>query len=200
MDPIYLDSNATTPLLPAVWEAMRPYLTEVHGNPASAHRFGRQARQGIESAREQLADLLGARGPDEVAFTSGATEANNLALFALAGEQPARLIASPIGHPSVREPLRQFGPTGFTFDFLPVSPSGSVCVDDLPALVAPETRLVTVMLANHETGAVQPIRELVEALAGTNIAFHCDAVQAVGKLPVAFRALGVTSLSLSAHK
>src|SRR5438128_10785048 len=104
MDTIYLDHNATTPLLPAVWEAMRPYLTEVYGNPASAHHIGRRARQALEDARERVAALLGADA-DEVVFTSGATEANNLALFGLAGNPPGHIIASPIEHPCVIEPL-----------------------------------------------------------------------------------------------
>src|SRR5262245_58586288 len=106
--PIYLDNNATTPVLPAVLEAMRPYLADVYGNPGSNHRFGRRARQALEDARERTAALLGAH-PGEVIFTSGATEANNLAVFGLAGVPPAHLIASPVEHPSVDEPLRQLG-------------------------------------------------------------------------------------------
>src|SRR5205809_4779810 len=103
MDCLYLDNNATTPLLPAVWEAMRPYLTDVYGNPASAHQAGRRARFALEDARETVAALLDAH-PDEVIFTSGATEANNLALFGLSGSPPAHLLASPVEHPSVSEP------------------------------------------------------------------------------------------------
>src|ERR671939_55755 len=112
MVPIYLDNNATTPLLPAVWEAMRPFLTDVYGNPASAHSAGRKARQALEDARERVAELLGAH-PDEVVFTSGATEANNLALFGLAGDPPGRLVASPLEHPCVLEPLRRLEQLGF---------------------------------------------------------------------------------------
>src|SRR5438128_1494778 len=103
---IYLDNNATTPLLPAVWDAMRPFATDVYGNPASAHSTGRQARRALEGARENIADRLGAE-PTEVIFTSGATEANNLAVFGLAGESPAHILATPLEHPSVIEPLRQ---------------------------------------------------------------------------------------------
>ena len=106
MDPIYLDNNATTPVLPAVWEAMRPLLTDVFGNPASAHQAGRRARRALEEARERVADRLGAR-PEEVLFTSGATEANNLALFGLAGDPPGHILVSPVEHPSVLEPVRQ---------------------------------------------------------------------------------------------
>src|SRR5436305_14539172 len=109
---IYLDSNATTPVLPEVWEAMRPFLTEVFGNPASAHQLGRKARKALEDAREKLAGLLGAF-PDEIVFTSGATEANNLALFGLAGEPPGHVLASPAEHPRVVEPPKQLQARGF---------------------------------------------------------------------------------------
>src|SRR4051794_34700041 len=194
MDSIYLDNNATTPLLPAVWEAMRPFLTEVYGNPASAHRAGRRARQALEDARERVAVLLGAH-PDEVIFTSGATEANNLAVFGLAGDPPGHLIASPIEHPCVLEPLRQLQSLGSTVDWLPLTTAGVVQAEALADCLRPDTRLVSVMLANHETGAVQPVRALVEQLDG-HATFHCDAVQAVGKIPVQFHELGVSSLSL----
>ncbi len=198
MDLIYLDNNATTPLLPAVWEAMRPFAVEAYGNPASAHRAGRRARQGLEDARERTAALLGAH-PDEVVFTSGATEANNLALFGLAGDPPGRLLASPVEHPSVSEPLRQLAASGFVLEEPPVDAEGVVEADALFRLLRPDTRQVAVMLANHETGAVQPVRELARRLDG-RAAFHCDATQAVGRLPVHFGNLGVTTLALSAHK
>jgi cysteine desulfurase len=198
MDPIYLDNNATTPLSPAVWEAMRPFTVSAYGNPASAHQFGRRARRGVEDAREQTADLLGA-SPDEVIFTSGATEANNLALFGLCGEPPGRLVASPVEHPSVVEPLRQLAASGFELEWLPVDARGLVPAEALTTGVNATARLVAVMLVNHETGAVQPVRALAARL-DSCAAFHCDAAQAVGKLPVSFHELGVTSLALSAHK
>jgi cysteine desulfurase len=198
MDFVYLDNNATTPLLPAVWEAMRPYHAEVYGNPASAHAVGRQARRALEDAREHTAALLGAH-PDEVIFTSGATEANNLALFGLAGETPAPLLASPVEHPSVAEPLRELNRRGFCLDHLPVDARGVVCAEALPGLLRSDTRLVSVMLANHETGAVQPVARLAGLVDGRALS-HCDAVQAVGKLPLHFHDLGVSSLTLSAHK
>ena len=125
--------------------------------------------------------------PDEVLFTSGATEANNLALFGLVGDPPGHLIASPVEHPCVLEPLRQLEQRGFTLDWLPVDATGVVQAAALPALLRSDTRLVSVMLANHETGAVQLVGELAAPL------LHCDAVQAVGKLPVSFRELGVTT-------
>jgi cysteine desulfurase len=198
MHSIYLDNNATTPLLPAVWEAMRPYLTEVYGNPASAHHAGRHARRALEDARELVASHLGAQ-PDEVVFTSGATEANNLAVFGLSGEAPGQLIASPVEHPSVREPLGQLAASGFRVEYLPVDEQGVVREEGLAGLWHPETHLVSVMLANHETGAIQPVRALAEMVQGRAV-FHCDAVQAVGKIPVHFHDLGVSALTLSAHK
>jgi cysteine desulfurase len=198
MNGIYLDNNASTPLLPAVWEAMRPFLSDTYGNPASAHWAGRHARAALESAREQIAALVDA-DPDEVVFTSGATEANNLALFGLAREPPGHLLASAIEHPSVSEPLAQLQKRGFRLDLLPVDAAGVMLAEALASSWCPETRLVTVMLANNETGAVQPIRALATLLDG-RAPFHCDAAQAVGKLPVHFHELGVTTLSFSAHK
>src|SRR5262249_14939394 len=127
---IYLDHNATTPLLPAVWEAMQPYYFDVAGNPASAHQAGRQARRALEDARERSAALLGPL-PDEVIFTSGATEANNPALFGLAGAPPASLASSTIEHPCVIEPLRRLDEQGFALDWLPVSREGVVAGADL---------------------------------------------------------------------
>jgi cysteine desulfurase len=196
MNTIYLDSNATTPLLPEVWEAMKPYLCDVFGNPASAHQHGRHARKALEDAREKVAWLLDAH-PDEVIFTSGATEANNLAIFGLAGDPPGHLIASPIEHPCVIEPIKQLEQRGFRVDWLPVDAAGVVRVDALNDLLKSDTRLVALMLANHETGAIQPVADV-----GKNRTphLHCDAVQAVGKMPVRFHDLGVSSLSLSAHK
>jgi cysteine desulfurase len=198
MDCFYLDNNATTPVLPAVWEAMRPFLTEVFGNPASAHRAGSRARRALEDAREHAAGLLGAH-PDEVVFTSGATEANNLALFGLAGDPPGQLLTTPVEHPSVAEPVARLEQAGFVVDRLPVDAAGVVRAEALAERLRADARLVSVMRANHETGALQPVAELAAALAG-KVPVHCDAAQAVGKVPVHFHDLGVTTLSLSAHK
>ncbi|MCI0685353.1 MAG: cysteine desulfurase [Gemmataceae bacterium] len=200
MDIINLDHNATTAVLPDVWEAMRPLMVAA-GNPASSHRLGRRVRQALEEARESLAQLLDAQ-PDEVLFTSGATEANNLALFGLAGEPPpghppATIVSSGIEHPCVTEPIQQLVRRGHRYVSLPVDARG--VVQPLPEGWPLGTRLVAVMLANHETGAVQPVRELAAALP-ESVAFHCDAAAAVGKMDVSFRSLGVASLSLSAHK
>jgi cysteine desulfurase len=200
MNDIYLDNNATTPLLPAVREAMRPFAEANFGNPASAHRAGRHARQALEDAREQIAAALDAY-PDEVVFTSGATESNNLAVFGLIGDPPGRLLASPIEHPSVAEPVRQLASRGYGVDWMPVDREGRIVCQRLADLVRDDTQLTVAMLVNHETGAVQPVGEIGRRVGGeSSIAFHCDAVQAVGKIPVRFHELGASSLSLSAHK
>ncbi|MBM4069208.1 MAG: cysteine desulfurase [Planctomycetes bacterium] len=195
MDLIYLDHGATTLLLPEVWEAMRPFHFQRSGNPASSHHAGRSARRALEDARERIAQRLDAQ-PDEVLFTSGATEANNLAIFGLAGQPPNRIVASSIEHPCVSEPVRQCAAAGFEVQWLPVTADGLVPADALRNVAC---GLACVMLANHETGAVQPVTELAASVAG-RAAFHCDAAAAVGKLPVSFRRLGVTALTLSAHK
>jgi cysteine desulfurase len=196
---IYLDYNSTTPVLPEVAEAMRPFLMEEFGNPSSAHALGRKARKALEDARERVAELLGAF-PDEVIFTSGATEANNLALFGLAGEPLGHILASPIEHPCVIEPLRQLEARGFSVEWLRVGRDGIVDPPDRdPAALQP--RLATLMLVNHETGAIQPIRELSSVLSPQSSALsHCDAAQAVGKMPVHFHELGVDALTASGHK
>ena len=223
MTPIYLDHNATTPVLPEAWDAMRAV---GFGNPASAHQAGRHARRALEDAREQIAARLGAF-PDEVLFTSGATEANNLAVFGHCenptpnpspqrrgepesmptppslggkgvgafGSPIARAAASLIEHPCVVEPLLHLERRGFAVDWLPVDSRGVLRVPE----IHPDTRLVCVMLANHETGAIQPVRDIASSLP-PGVALHCDAAQAVGKMLVNFRALGVTTLSASAHK
>jgi cysteine desulfurase len=198
MDLIYLDNSSTTPVLPEVVAAMEPYHGVTYGNPASAHRAGRHARRALEDAREQVAALLDCF-PDEVVFTSGATEANNFALFGLAGESPAHIVISAIEHPSVSEAAQCLSPRGFVVTQLPVTIQGIVKADVVAPMIRLETRIVSVMLVNNETGAIQPVKQIVKAL-GDRASFHCDAVQAIGKVPLSFRELGVTTLSLSAHK
>ncbi len=195
---LYLDHHATTPVLPEVVEAMRPFWSEHFGNPSSPHSYGRKARQALEDAREQIAQMLGAQ-PDEVIFTSGATEANNLALFGLSGDSPGHILAAPIEHPCVIEPLKQLASRGFDVEWLPVQQDGCVAVADIAQRVRPDTRLITLMQVNHETGAVQPVRDA--AACAPEIAFHTDAAQAIGKVPmIGFHELGVASLSASGHK
>ena len=192
---IYLDHAASTPLLPEAWEAMRPYFAQP-GNAASSHAFGRRARRALEGAREQVAELLDAAA-DEVVFTSGATEANNLAILGLAAPAPGTLVTSAVEHPCVLEPVNQLHAQGYTHRHLPVTREGIVDLDrsELPE----DVRLVGVMLANHETGAIQPVAELAQRLAG-RAPFHCDAAAGVAKIPVSFRRLGVDALTVSAHK
>jgi cysteine desulfurase len=198
MTAINLDANATVPLHPAALAAMQMVQSEGIGNPSSAHAAGRKARQRLEDARETVARCVDAK-PDEVIFTSGATEANNLAIFGLAGSPPGHIITSLIEHPCVVEPIRQLEARGFAVTRLPVNSRGFVSTKDVHSTLRPDTRFASVMLANHETGAVQPIHEIVNALPAT-VPLHCDAAQAVGKIDVSFRQLGVAVLTLSAHK
>src|SRR5262249_51000676 len=154
-------------------------------NPASSHHAGRRARRALEDARERTAALLDAH-PDEVIFTSGATEANNLAVLGLAGDPPGHLLVSAVEHPCVLRPARRLAETGFALDLLPVDAEGVVSADALERSLRDDTRLVAVMLANHETGALQPVAELAGRAAERRTPFHCDAAAAVGKFPVRF--------------
>jgi cysteine desulfurase len=160
--------------------------------------LGRRARKALEDAREQVAALVDAHA-EEVLFTSGATESNNLALSSHAGNPPGHFLVSPIEHPSIVEPVKQLEERGFSVSWLPVTADGQMRSEALQELLRDDTRLVTVQFANHEMGAVQPISDLVGRV-DNHALFHCDAVQAVGKLPVRFHELGVSTLSLSAHK
>jgi len=198
--PIFLDANSTTPLRPEAFEAMRPVLLDAYGNPASAHAHGRQARRYLEESRELVAALLGAQ-PEEVVFTSGATEANNLALFGLAGSWagPGHIVTSMLEHPCVVEPARQLAARGHAVTWLPATSAGVIDTDTLRAAVTPATKLVALMLVNGETGCVQPVAEVARRLPA-GVTLHCDAAQAVGKIPVNFRALGVMTMSVSGHK
>lgn len=198
MRPIDLDHNATTSTRPEVWDAVR---AAPDGNPSSAHAAGRAARRALDAARERVAAVLGCE-PDEVTFTGGATEANNLAVFGLVGSgqwavgSEIHVLSSPLEHPCVAEPLKQIAARGVAVEWLPVSEAG--VVDPAAVKVRPDTRLVAVMLANHETGAVQPVRAVVEAAEGVPVL--ADAAQAVGKMAVCFRELGVAALTASGHK
>jgi len=203
MQMIYLDYNATTPVRLEVVEAMLPYLSTHFGNPSSVHRAGRRAKQGLEDAREQVAALLTAR-PAEVLFTSGGTESNNLALrgvlHQVARSKEAHVITTAIEHSSVLEPLQMLAREGISLTILPVGHDGRVSVDDLAAALRPETVLVSISLANHEIGTIQPIAAMSQVLRQRGVLFHADAVQAAGKLPLEVNRLGVDLLSLSAHK
>ena len=211
MPSIYLDHNATTPLDPEVFEAMRPYFL-AGGNAESRHAPGRAARRAWEQARETVARVLGA-DPSEVIFTSGGTEANNLAIFGLLDDPdsefgsetaPGHVVSSPIEHPAVAEAVARLEADGFAVDRPAVNGEGVADAEAMAACFRPETRLATLMLANNETGALQPVARLAERArafgGGGRVRAHTDAVQAVGRVAVDFHALGVTTLAASAHK
>lgn len=198
--PIYLDHNATTPLDAEVLEAMRPWLSQRFGNASSRHEYGRAARRAIDTAREQVAAAVGAH-PTEVVFTSGGSEANNLFLKgAAACMKPALVAVSAIEHPCVREPARQLARAGWTLREIAVDADGLVDRGDFDAALADKPRLMSVMLANNETGVINDVAELAARARAGGAWFHTDAVQALGKLPVNFRALGVHGLTVSSHK
>ena len=199
-EPIYLDHNATTPMDPEVLDAMRPYFL-LAGNAESRHSFGRSARRAWESSRETVAQILGA-DPAEVIFTSGGTEANNLAVFGLAGAEssPGHVVSSPIEHPAIAEPVARLEAANFVIDRIPVDRQGRADATRMALAFRDDTRFTALMLANNETGAIQPVRELAVLASSREISVHTDAVQAVGRIPVHFHELGVTTLAASAHK
>jgi len=181
-------------------EAMVPYFL-AGGNPESRHAFGRSARRAWELAKETVAQVLGAE-PAEVIFTSGGTEANNLAIFGLAGAEtsPGHVISSPIEHPAIGEPIARLEAAGFSADRVPINRDGLADAVRMAETLCKDTRFATLMLANNETGAIQPVAELAALAAAQGIPVHTDAVQAVGRIPVHFHDLGVTTLAASAHK
>ncbi len=198
--PIYLDHNATTPLDPQVLDAMRPYFLTA-GNAESRHAFGRSARRAWELSKETVSRILGAE-PSEVIFTSGGTEANNLAVFGLAGAEssPGHVVSSLIEHPAIAEPVARLEAAGFVVDQVPVDGQGLADAPRMAEAFRDDTRFAILMLANNETGAVEPVGELAALARARGIAVHTDAVQAVGRIPVHFHNLGVTTLAASAHK
>ena len=198
--PIYLDHNATTPLDPEVREAMLPWLGGRFGNASSRHEYGRAARMAIDEARARVAEAVNAH-PTEVIFTSGGSEANNLFLKGAAARLKAGALAlGAIEHPCVRQPARQLRQSGWTVRELAVDAAGRIDSAAFAAVLAERPRLVSVMLANNETGVVQDVARLAAQVRAAGGWMHTDAVQAFGKLPVDFRALGVHGMSLSAHK
>jgi cysteine desulfurase len=202
--PLYLDYNATTPLDPRVFEAMRPYFLEEVGNAGSrTHIYGQRAKEAVEKARGQVAKLLGAR-TDEIVFTSGATESNNAVLFGLAqhavAAQRRHILATAIEHKAVLEPLEKLGELGFSVELLPVTPGGYVEPETVRKALRPDTLLVSVMHANNETGVLQPVAEIGEMLADTGIFFHVDAAQTFGKAVETLAKLRCDFLSISGHK
>lgn len=201
--PVYLDHNATTPVLPEVLAAMLPHFGRLHGNASSRHESGRAARRAIDEARQRVAAAVGAH-PTEVIFTSGGSEANNLFIKGAAAQLPAGMIAiSAIEHPCVREPAKALRRQGWRLREIAVDDNCRLASADFLAAMADKPALVSVMLANNETGAVQDIAAHAALAAAAGACFHTDAVQALGKIPVDFRSLnlaGVRAMSLSAHK
>ncbi len=199
--PIYLDYNATTPILPEVVDAMLPYLREQFGNPSSTHAPGRAARAAVDNAREQVAALLGCDA-DEILFTSGGTEANNLAIRGATDQSPpgARIVTSAIEHPAVAAPCAWLERHDRIVTAVAVDEYGRVDLERAGDAIANDTALVTVMHSNNETGVLQPVRELAEYAHARGALMHTDAAQSVGKVPVQVRELGVDMLSVAGHK
>ena len=200
-DPIYLDYNATTPLLPEVVDAMLPYLRGHFGNPSSSHALGRAAHAAVERAREQVAALLGCDG-DEVVFTSGGTESNNLAIRGVTHALPDRrhVLTSLIEHPAVAAPCAWLERHGWRVTRGGVDGHGRVRLEELVAAIDTQTALVTVMLANNETGVLQRLAPVAAAARAAGAVFHTDAAQSVGKVPLHVCELGVDLLSVAGHK
>ena len=198
MHRVYMDANATTPLLPEVFEAMRPYLLERFGNASSVHSFGQRARGAVEQARIRVAELLHCR-PAEIVFTSGGTESDNLALFG-ATKPGDHLITTTIEHHAVLHAAEHLALCGREVTFLLVDANGVVDPNDVRRALRPNTRLISVMMANNETGAIQPVEEIATIAAEAGIQFHTDAVQAAGKLPLHVGKIGCNLLSISGHK
>ena len=195
---VYLDNNATTPVLPEVLDAMRPYYAEHFGNASSIHHHGQETRAAVERARESVAALLGCR-PAEVVFTSGGTEGDNLAIFGLA--RPGdHVITSTIEHHAVLNSCKHLQEEGVEVTFLPVDGRGLVDPDDLRRALRPNTKLVTIMFANNETGVIQPVEEFGKICAEADVYFHTDAVQAASKIPIRVKDVGCDLLSISGHK
>lgn len=201
--PIYLDHNATTPVDPRVFEAMRPYFCEIFGNAASrTHSFGHQAAIAVDKAREQVASLLNC-DPSEVIWTSGATESNNLAIKGVAEMYAGKgkhVITQLTEHKAVLDPCKRLEARGFEVTFLGVDSAGRINLDDLKKAIRPDTILVSIMHANNETGTLQPICEIGQICHDRGVLFHCDAAQTVGHIPIDVREDNIDLLSLSAHK
>lgn len=201
--PIYMDNHATSPLDPRVLEAMMPYFTTKFGNAASRnHSFGWEAEQAVETAREQIARLIGATAK-EIIFTSGATESNNLAIKGIAEmyrERGNHIITQVTEHKAVLDTCKRLEKSGYRVTYLPVNADGLVDVEDIKRAIDDKTILVSIMAANNEIGVVQPVAEIGKLCHEKNVIFHTDAVQAVGKVPIDVNAMNIDVLSLTAHK
>src|SRR5579862_697034 len=195
---IYLDNNATTPVLPEVLEAMRPYFNERFGNASSIHHHGQETRAAVERARDSVATLLGCRA-SEVVFTSGGTEADNLAIFGLV-KPGDHLITSTIEHHAVLNSGKRLQEISCEVTYVPVDGHGLVNPEDVRRALRPNTRLISIMMANNETGVLQPVAEIGRIAAEADVYFHTDAVQAAGKVPIDVKRIACDLLSISGHK
>ncbi|MDR3543348.1 MAG: cysteine desulfurase NifS [Desulfosporosinus sp.] len=199
---VYLDHSATTPVDLEVATLMMTYYTEKYGNPSSVHSFGREAKQALEEARNQVAELIGAT-PQEVIFTSGGTEADNLAILGTAESMRKKgnhIITSAIEHHAVLETCEYLAKNGFELTVIPVDEEGLISVEDIRKAIRPETILMSVMHANNEVGSIQPIAEIGKLAKEHGITFHVDAVQSLGKLPIDVNEMNVDLLTVSGHK
>ena len=201
MDPIYLDHNATTPVLPEVVDAMLPWLREHFGNPSSNHVYGDRAKKAVANARAQVATLIGCQ-PDEVYFTSGGTEANNLAIRGITAARPEHnhIVTSVIEHPATAEPCNYLEKQGYDITRVAVDGTGMIRLDGVESALSKNTALVTVMHANSETGTLQPIREIAATAHQHDVLIHSDAAQSTGKIAYTVDELGVDLLSMVGHK
>jgi len=198
---IHLDNNATTPVLPEVLEAMQPYFGEQFGNASSIHHHGQETRAAVERARESVAALIGCRA-SEVVFTSGGTEGDNLAIFGLleSALDGGHVITSSIEHHAVLNACKHLESTGCEVSYVPVDSRGLVDPDYVRRALRPTTKLISIMMANNETGVLQPVDEIGKIAAEADVYFHTDAVQAAGKIPIDVRRIGCDLLSISGHK
>lgn len=199
---IYLDYNASTPIDPAVKDAMLPYLDRLHGNPSSTHALGRQVKAGVEMARQQVATMLGAE-PGEIIFTSGGTESNNMVLKGVAHtkrKQGRHIITSKVEHPAIINPCKHLESMGCEISYVGVDAMGRVDPQEVAEEVRPDTILISIMLANNEVGTIQPIREIAEMAREGGVWMHTDAAQACAKIETDVNALGVDFLSVAGHK
>lgn len=197
---IYLDNAASTQIHEDVLNSMLPYLKEQYGNPSSLHRYGRLTRKAIEKSRKQIASLINAE-PSEILLTSGGTESNNTALLGVAMKNTSgQIITSLIEHDAILEPCKKLEQTGFDVDYLPVNEFGMVDSSVLKSHISDKTILVSIMFGNNEVGTIQAISELSKICNENNIPFHTDAIQAVGKVPLDVKKLGIDLLSISSHK
>lgn len=198
MQRVYLDSNATTPVLPEVFEAMRPYYLDQFGNASSIHHHGQHARAAVERAREAVARLLGCRAA-EIVFTSGGTEADNLAIFGIV-QSGEHVITSKIEHHAVLNACKRLEKRGVEVTYLQVDGKGLVDPEDVRRALRPKTKLISIMMANNETGVIESVEEIGRVAAEADVYFHTDAVQAAGKIPIDVKKIGCDLLSISAHK